>query len=96
MAVPFIHAEYGKGAPQPAGIRHPSIAPYGAFKCSDEKLVLISIKNEREWERFCKLALQSDELFENSNYKSNTLRVLNRGQLELDITDITLQLTSQG
>jgi crotonobetainyl-CoA:carnitine CoA-transferase CaiB-like acyl-CoA transferase len=95
MAVPFIHAEYGDGAPQPAGLRHPSIAPYGAFKCSDAKLVLISIQNEREWERFCKLALQSDELFENPNYKSNTLRVVNRDQLERDITDITSQQSSQ-
>jgi len=30
MAVPFIHAEYGEGAPKPVGLRHPSIAPYGA------------------------------------------------------------------
>lgn len=95
MAVPFIHAEYGQGTPKPVGLRHPSIAPYGAFKCSDERLVLISIQNEREWERFCKTALGSDELFENSEYKSNTLRVSNRDQLELDITRITSQLTSQ-
>ena len=95
MAVPFIHAEYGNGAPKPVGLRHPSIAPYGAFLCSDEKLVLISIQNEREWGRFCKEVLDSDALFENPNYISNTLRVTNRDQLELDISGITTKLTSQ-
>ncbi len=57
MAVPYIHAEYGFGSPQPVGLKHPSIAPYGAFQCSDGRLVLISIQNEREWERLCKKAL---------------------------------------
>lgn len=94
MAVPFIHAEYGEGAPKPVGLRHPSIAPYGAFECSDGKLVLISIQNEREWMRLCKSALKSDALFENEKYTSNNLRVLNREQLEVDITDITSKFTS--
>ena len=50
MSVPYIHAQYGRGAPKPVGLRHPSIAPYGAFECADKRLVLISIQNEREWE----------------------------------------------
>lgn len=94
MTVPFIHAEYGKGAPKPVGLSHPSIAPYGAFECSDGKLVLISIQNEREWERLCKKALGSDALFENTAYKSNNLRVSNREQLEVDITSLTSRYTS--
>lgn len=94
MAVPFIHAEYGKGAPKPVGLRHPSIAPYGAFECADGKLVLISIQNEREWERLCKKALGCEALFENENYVSNNLRVLNREQLEIDISTLTCKITS--
>lgn len=94
MAVPFIHAEYGEGAPKPVGLRHPSIAPYGAFECCDGKLVLISIQNEREWERLCKKALCCDDLFKNANYTSNNLRVSNRDQLEIDITNITSNFTS--
>jgi len=94
MAVPFIHAEYGEGAPKPVGLRHPSIAPYGAFECSDRKLVLISIQNEREWERLCKKALGSEDLFKNANYTSNNLRVSNRDQLEIDITGLTSKFTS--
>ena len=94
MAVPFIHAEYGEGAPKPVGLRHPSIAPYGAFECSDGKLVLISIQNEREWERLCKKALGSEALFENEKYTSNNLRVSNREQLESDISVLTGKFTS--
>ena len=95
MAVPYIHAEYGEGAPKPVGLRHPSIAPYGAFRCCDDKLVLISIQNEREWERFCKKTLGSNQLFQNPNYASNTLRVSNRDALESDITKVTALLTSK-
>lgn len=94
MAVPFIHAEYGEGAPKPVGLRHPSIAPYGAFECLDGKLVLISIQNEREWERLCKTALGSEALYTNENYTSNNLRVLNREQLEIDIRSLTSKFTS--
>ncbi|MEO1143379.1 MAG: CaiB/BaiF CoA-transferase family protein, partial [Pseudomonadota bacterium] len=71
MMVPYIHAEYGSGAPEPAGLKHPSIAPYGAFECSDGKQILISIQNEREWERLCLNALDSPQLFNNINYTSN-------------------------
>jgi len=89
MAVPLIHAEYGGGAPQPVGLRHPSIAPYGAFQCRDGRLLLISIQNEREWERLCLQALGSKDLFDNPEYASNNLRVANREALEKDITMLT-------
>jgi len=86
MSVPYLHAEYGNGAPKPVGLRHPSIAPYGAFACSDDRLVLISIQNEREWQRLCEEVLRSDELLNSQKYSNNNLRVKNRDQLEIDIT----------
>lgn len=95
MAVPLIHAEYGEGAPKPVGLKHPSIAPYGAFECSDGRLVLISIQNEREWNRFCDQVLCSQAISTSPDYVSNNLRVANREQLEKDITAITSQITSQ-
>lgn len=94
MMVPYIHAHYGNGAPEPVGLRHPSIAPYGAFACGDGRLVLISIQNEREWQRLCEEVLQSPELFANPDYSGNNQRVLNREVLENDITAITSTLTS--
>ncbi len=95
MMVPYIHAQYGSGAPQPAGLRHPSIAPYGAFACGDGRLVLISIQNEREWQRLCEQVLLSPELSINPDYISNNVRVENRSALERDITAVTATLTAE-
>jgi len=38
--------------PQPQGNHHPSIAPYGLFRCRDGA-VQISVGNERLWQAFC-------------------------------------------
>ena len=94
MAVPYVHATYGKGAPQPAGLRHPSIAPYGAFRCSDDRLILISIQNEREWERLCIEVLRSESIFQSASYGTNNDRVANRDELEREMTLITSSMTS--
>jgi len=45
MSVPFLHASSGDGAPSRAGLRHPSIAPYGAFEDKEGTLTLLSISN---------------------------------------------------
>ena len=95
MAVPFMHSEYGEGAPTPSGLKHPSIAPYGAFQCADEKQVLISIQNEREWQRLCRDALETESLFVDERFLSNSLRVQHRGALESAINAITTQLTAK-
>ncbi|MDA7599820.1 CoA transferase [Alphaproteobacteria bacterium] len=89
MMVPYIHAHYGKGAPAPVGLRHPSIAPYGAFECGDGRFVLISIQNEREWQRLCVDALDAPWMAANEAYMSNNARVANRDALEAHITKIT-------
>ncbi len=94
MAVPYLHARYGEGAPQPVGLRHPSIAPYGAFVCAEGRLVLISIQNEREWRRLCEAVLQCPALLDNPAYASNNQRVAHRVQLEQDITAITQTLSA--
>jgi len=94
MTVPYMHAVYGKGAPKPVGLQHPSIAPYGAFRCSDDRLILISIQNEREWERLCKEVLHAEALFSSADYSSNNDRVTNRDSLERDITAITMMMSS--
>lgn len=94
MAVPYLHAVYGKGAPQPVGLKHPSIAPYGAFLCSDDRLILISIQNEREWERLCKDVLLSESIFHCAAYINNNDRVVNRDELERDINEITSTMNS--
>ncbi len=82
MTVPFIHARYGRGAPEPQGLRHPSITPYGDFKAKDGSLTVLSIQNEREWVIFCEQVLQMPELTMDERFCNNNQRTTNRDELE--------------
>jgi itaconate CoA-transferase len=82
MAVPLLHFDYGNVAPMRVGLRHPSIAPYGAFSCRHGHVVVIAIQNEREWLRFCEEVLQDPSIARDPLYSSNPLRVANRPSLD--------------
>ena len=82
MNVPYLQTRYGKAPPQRVGVRHPTIAPYGAFCCSDGKDVLLSIQNEREWAKLCTDVLGDATLASNPLYSSNITRVKNCSALE--------------
>jgi len=77
MAVPLLQAKYAK-APGRVGLRHPSIAPYGAYTCADGVQVLLAIQNEREWMVLCTQVLSSPVLAADVRYCDNTARVENR------------------
>ena len=49
MNVPFLQYMHTKKAPKRVGLSHPSIVPYGCFTTKDNKKILFSIQNEREW-----------------------------------------------
>ena len=53
MAVPLMHNDFGAGPPSWQGLSHPSIAPYGAYRNCEGTDTVLSIQNEREWQRFC-------------------------------------------
>eukprot|EP00037_Helgoeca_nana_P010756 m.94820 g.94820 ORF g.94820 m.94820 type:complete len:382 (-) comp20402_c1_seq2:1046-2191(-) len=93
MAVPYLQCQYTGAAPVNTGLAHPSIAPYGAFPCSDGKQILLSIQNEREWERLCAGALGRPEMATDARYCKPDLRVANRQELDGEIAGITAQYT---
>lgn len=78
MAVPYLQTRYGGKAPERVGLRHPTIAPYGAFTCADGRDVVISIQNEREWSDFCRLVLRRPELLDDPRCQGNAARVAHR------------------
>jgi itaconate CoA-transferase len=78
MAVPYLQARYGGKAPERVGLKHPTIAPYGAFACADGRDIVISIQNEREWADFCHLVLRRPELLDDARCANNATRVANR------------------
>ena len=64
--------------PQRMGSLHPNIAPYGEmFETKDEKLVVLAIGNNKQFEQLCKV-LKAEDLAQNLLFKDNIQRVHNR------------------
>ncbi len=94
MNVPAIHEKYGAGAPEPAGMQHPSIAPYGGFISQDGDTVAISIQNEREWVTLCAEVLGDSTIAVDPRFDSNNRRVENRDELDAIVQDNFASLTT--
>jgi crotonobetainyl-CoA:carnitine CoA-transferase CaiB-like acyl-CoA transferase len=93
MAVPYLQARYGSAAPARVGLKHPSIAPYGAFTCRDGREFVLSIQNEREWASFCKLVLLQPAIARDARFATNGLRTANRAELEALVQRVFDELT---
>ena len=82
MNVPYIQSQYGGREIRRPGLHHPTSAPYGAYQCGDGRQLLLSIQNEREWQRLCSDVLEQPELPTNPKFSSNVNRVTNRTDLD--------------
>jgi itaconate CoA-transferase len=91
-AVPWLQWRYGGRQPPRLGLRHPSIQPYGVYRCADGMLVLLAIQNEREWRVFCELVLGRPELAVDERFGDNTARVAHRDELEVEIIAVLSRL----
>ena len=88
MSVPYLQARYGGKAPERVGLKHPSIAPYGAFTCADGRDIVISIQNEREWADFCRIVLQRPELVRDPRCAGNAARVAHREFVDAAVGEV--------
>ena len=93
MAVPYLQARYGLAAPKRVGLKHPSIAPYGAFTCSEGREVVLSVQNEREWLTFCKVVMDDESIAVDPRFVGNRARVQNRTVLDEAVQAVFGQLT---
>ena len=91
MNVPYLQHQYGGRKIRRPGLHHPTIAPYGAYVCGDNRMLLISIQNEREWLRLCVEVLDQPDMPQNPNFGSNVKRVQNRVELDAIINDVFAQ-----
>ena len=82
MNVPYIQSHYGGREIRRPGLHHPTIAPYGAYQCGDGRQLLLSIQNEREWQRLCSDVLGQPDLPTNPKFSTNVNRVANRTELD--------------
>ncbi len=94
MSVPYLQTRYGGKAPQRVGLKHPTIAPYGAYTCADGRDIVISIQNEREWADFCRDVLREPDLPQDPRAANNAARVANRPWLEGKVAAVFASLSS--
>ena len=67
--------------PKPMGSRHPSIAPFEAFKTKDSHII-IAAGNDKLFEKLCNV-LEMSELFNDEKFNTNSLRSKNMDELKL-------------
>ncbi len=82
MNVPFLVHRHAGLTPPRLGLHHPTIAPYGAYRCGCGREILIAIQNEREWARFCADILGQPELARDPRFHDNPARVAHRDELD--------------
>jgi len=66
--------------PRPMGTSFPTVVPYRLFHASDRELAL-AVGSEKLWTAFCN-AMERPDLEKHPDYKTNALRIENRGALE--------------
>ena len=95
MNMPLLGHRYMGGAPQRNGLSHSFVAPYGVFKTKDNKCILLSIQNNREWNSFCVGVLKAAELVNNQKFMTNIERYKNKSELEKIISDVFIKYNKQ-
>ncbi len=94
MGFPAYYTAHGGKQPPRSGAYHATIAPYGPFKAGDGGTVFLSIQNEREFERFCSLVLQKEELKKDARFSSGPARLHNRAAMHAEIERVFSGLQS--
>ena len=87
MNVPLLTYDYSNSIPPRVGLNHPSIAPYGVYPTSDGGEILISIQNEREFERLAADVLRCPTLPTDKKFFNNEARCANREALDKIIVE---------
>jgi len=94
MTVPLLYQEHTGKAPPRVGLAHPSVQPYGLYDCADGQIV-ISVQNEREWARFCRLVLGDDALAGDPRFNTMPGRVQNLAALNAIIGPFFAKLSRE-
>ncbi|MBT1160223.1 CoA transferase [Aminobacter anthyllidis] len=82
MNVPVLQNDHSGYHTVRAGVKHPSLAPYGAYRCADGKEVIFSVQNDREWVNFCEQFLKQPGLTRTPGFADNMERLGHRAQLD--------------
>jgi crotonobetainyl-CoA:carnitine CoA-transferase CaiB-like acyl-CoA transferase len=87
MNVPVLQHNYSHHESLRSGVHHPSLTPYGAYRCSDGIDIIFSVQNDAEWIRFCELVLNRPELARDNRFADNMARLRHRQELDAIISE---------
>jgi itaconate CoA-transferase len=82
MGYSIYYTQHTGVAPERAGLSHPSIAPYDSYRTADDREVVISVQNDREWVRLATHVLRRPELATDPDFATNQARVRNRVRVD--------------
>lgn len=86
MNVPVLQHNYSRYETRRSGIHHPSLTPYGAYRCADGYDIVFSVQNDPEWVRFCELVLKAPSLTRDVRFADNMARLSHRQELDVIIS----------
>ena len=75
------------------GAFHAAILPYGPFEASDGEVILLGVQNEREWQSFCSLVIEREDMGADPRYLSMSERTALREEVEPMIAGALKKLT---
>lgn len=94
MGYPLYFSTDGAEPPPRSGAGHSTIFPYGPYRTGDGTIFL-GIQNQREWDGFCRLVLQRDDMADDERYADNVGRMTHREEIETTIVTVLAGLTSR-
>lgn len=95
MNVPVLQHDHSSYETVRAGVNHPSLAPYGAYRCADGKDIIFSVQNDREWVNFCEKFLKQPERTREPGFADNMERLGSRARLNQIVKRRFSELSSE-
>ncbi|OMI35043.1 CaiB/BaiF CoA transferase family protein [Streptomyces sparsogenes] len=96
MGHPYFAQAYGGAPLARSGARHPSISPYGPYRCGDGTRVFLSVQSDREWIALCERVLRRPELIRDPRFADNPVRHRHDEELTAELEGCFAEHTADG
>ncbi|MGY0064883.1 CaiB/BaiF CoA transferase family protein [Streptomyces sp. LZ34] len=96
MGHPYFAQAYGGAPLARSGARHPSISPYGPYRCGDGARVFLSVQSDREWIALCERVLRRPELIRDPRFAENPARREHDEELTAELEECFAAHTADG
>jgi len=87
MSPSLLTRKYTGRTPEPAGLGHLSIVPYGPYFTGDGHEILLAVQTDGQWRRLCASVLKDTALLADSALSTNAGRLRNRARVEAAVQE---------